>query len=99
MALSLLTLAYGYNTYRAISFVWYFDCDRYFSSHQATWDSSKMWIGDAVASTKAIEESAEEETRTVCLDLEKGLQRAEFSEHKENHTMDRLSVGQRLRWL
>lgn len=32
-----LGLAYGYNTYRAVSFAWKFDSKKYFESHQAQW--------------------------------------------------------------
>jgi len=33
----LMALAYGYNLYKAISFVLNFNCDRYFESHQTRW--------------------------------------------------------------
>jgi len=32
-----LSVAYGYNLYKAIQFVYMFDCEKYFRSHQAKW--------------------------------------------------------------
>jgi len=36
-SLLFMALAYMYNSYKAITFVWAFDCERYYNSHQKKW--------------------------------------------------------------
>ena len=39
--LLLLAVAYGYNSIRAVCFVYNFDCNKYFAEHQAKWHRTK----------------------------------------------------------
>mmetsp|Transcript_23265 Transcript_23265/g.54139 ORF Transcript_23265/g.54139 Transcript_23265/m.54139 type:complete len:302 (-) Transcript_23265:195-1100(-) len=51
---ALMCLAYVYNTYCAILFVWRFDVEKYFTSHQATWvEAGKTDPASEAASPKS----------------------------------------------
>lgn len=39
----LLSIAYGYNTYKSIGFVYMFDCENYFLKHQVIWQQSMKY--------------------------------------------------------
>ena len=41
-ALALVTFAYGYTSWKAVKFVYDFDCEQYFAQHQAKWNANKI---------------------------------------------------------
>merc|ERR1711957_482920 len=72
VCLLFMTLAYAYNSYKAIIFMVRFDCDRYYKSHQGKWltkeegpNESQERIPSLIASVLSIPLTGQDETVSI----------------------------------